>query len=46
LCCVFLSNPVMRWTGNLLFFAMARICCHLVSFLSVVRGSDIILLVR
>ena len=42
--CVFLFNIVMRWTGNLLFLPMARIFCHSVSFLSVVRGSDVILL--
>jgi hypothetical protein len=44
--CKFHFNLVMRWTGKLLFFAMARIFCHSVYFLSVVRGSDVILLVR
>jgi hypothetical protein len=36
----------MRWTGKLLFFAIARIFCQSVSSLSVVRDSDVILLVR
>jgi hypothetical protein len=46
LCCVFLFNLVMRGKGDLLFLAISRIFCHSVYSLSVVRGSDFILLVR